>query len=157
MSSKIKLFQYMIIPTIALGLVFLSPFGLNYYCDGWQSPIYSGSPFLFKQKSLGSSLTYYYSISGLALNILLWSILLMLINRGLQSLIHALQNKALFQFFYRVIIGGLLLISSFIIIGAYLTTGHGFEKGRNYWYFDRAEDMSHCKGQWHNFGYEWTE
>ena len=37
-------------------------------------PTYYASPFIFKQNSLASSMEYFYSISGLALNSIIWGV-----------------------------------------------------------------------------------
>ena len=58
--------KYLIIPYIALGLVLSLAIGIEYNCEGHEMfPIYYGCPFVFMKKSLGSSMEYYYSISGL--------------------------------------------------------------------------------------------
>src|SRR5690554_1694177 len=74
--------KYIIIPFIALGFVLSSFIGVGYYCNDWgMTPEYFGSPFIFKQKSLGSSLTYFYSVSGLLLNIAIWCVPILLIRK----------------------------------------------------------------------------
>ena len=55
--------KFLIIPYVALGLVFSLVFGIEYDCVGKEMfPTYYGNPFVFKQKSLGSSMEYYFSI-----------------------------------------------------------------------------------------------
>ena len=67
--------KYFIIPFIALGLSLSMVYGVEYECEGSEPfSIYYGSPFLFKKSSLGSSMEYFYSISGLLLNVLVWSV-----------------------------------------------------------------------------------
>ena len=67
---------YAIIPYVALGLILSLTIGIEYNCEGQEMfPTYYGSPFAFKQKSLGSSMEYFYSIAGLILNVFVFFLL----------------------------------------------------------------------------------
>lgn len=145
--------KYIIIPFIALGFVLSSALGINYYCEGLEMfPEYYGSPFVFKQKSLGSSMTYFYSVSGILLNVAVWSIMILLIRKVIIYFIGRTGNNKLFKKIYRGIIVILIAFTALNIVVDYVMLGSGFEKGRNYWYMNldkEAKDWGmDCKGEW---------
>lgn len=77
--------KFIIIPYIALGMVLSVVIGIEYSFVGKETmPTYWGSPFVYKQESIGSSLDRYYNISGLILNVTIWSIFLFFIDRGIK-------------------------------------------------------------------------
>ena len=89
--------KFIIIPYIALGLVLSVAIGIEYNFIGEEMmPTYWGSPFVYKQESLGSSLERYYSISGLVLNILVWSIVLFFIDKGIRRIKLIKKNEITF-------------------------------------------------------------
>ena len=81
MKSK-QIMKYLIIIFIALGIGLSLICGVEYTCENSKEmfPDYYGNPFIFKRESLGSSLEYYFSLTGIVLNTLLWSIVLILID-----------------------------------------------------------------------------
>jgi hypothetical protein len=80
--------KYAIVPFIALGLTLSLIFGIKYNYEGTEAfPTYYGSPFVFKKESLGSSMEYFFSISGLFLNVLIWSFLLFVFHHLISKLI----------------------------------------------------------------------
>jgi len=125
--------RFIIIPYIALGLVLSVAIGIEYNFNGEEMmPKYWGSPFVYKQESLGSSLERYYSVVGLILNVVLWSLLLFLIEQGIKSL--NLTEK--YAYPYKVIIILLIAFSSLNILFDYSLLANGFEENLNYWYWD---------------------
>ena len=90
--------KFVIIPYIALGLVLSVVLGIEYNFVGEElMSTYWGSPFVFKQESLGSSLERFYSISGLALNVTIWSVLLFLIDKGIRRLNQTKQIRVIYK------------------------------------------------------------
>ncbi len=132
--------KYALLPFIALGLVLSLTLGIEYHCEGEEMfPTYYGSPFVFKQKSLGSSMEYFYSVSGLILNVLLWSLMLLLINRPIQTFVHQ-TSKHWIKLSYKICLTILLVFSSLTLGFQSMMLGRGFEKNRNYWYFNLEEE-----------------
>lgn len=122
-----------IIIYVAFGIVFSMLLGIEYNCMGEASNIsYYASPFVFKQKSLASSMEYYFSISGLVLNSLIWSVVLYLIHTFLKK--KYLSKK--FNLYYKIVIA---LLISFTTLSIYINSimlGTGFSKHSNYWYWN---------------------
>ncbi len=132
--------KFISIPFIALGLVLSLSIGVTYQCNGPEMfPDYYGSPFIFKQKSLGSSMEYYYSISGLVLNIMIWSIALYFIDKGVQKIV----KKKIFNSVYKAIVTLLFIYATLNILMDAAMLGVGFKENLNYWYWNidkEAED-----------------
>jgi hypothetical protein len=129
--------KYVIIPYIALGLILSLIIGIEYNFLGQEMlPTYYGNPFVFKQKSLGSSMEYYYSISGLILNILTWSLALFIIDLTLKRVIQRIKKSAWINISYKVIIGFLIAFTTLNIAMDSGMIGLGFKKGLNYWYWN---------------------
>ena len=125
--------KYLTIPYISLGFILSLTIGIEYNCSGEEVfPTYFASPFIFKEKSLGSSMEYFYSISGLLLNILIWSLILFFINHIIQKFILNKTTKIL----YSIFIGILILFSSLIIAGESQMIGRGFNEYTNYWFLN---------------------
>jgi hypothetical protein len=144
--------KFIFISYISLGLILSLVFGIEYKCNGSEMfPDYYGSPFIFKQKSLGSSMTYYYSVLGLVINVLLWSLLLFFVNKAIENLKTRLKNVLFFGIGYKVVVGILLFISTVNIAFAIITIGNGFDKKLNYWYWNVEKKSSKmgemCKGE----------
>ena len=145
--------KYLIIIFIALGLTFSLIFGIEYSCTGQEMfPIYYGSPFVFKQKSLGSSMEYYYSISGVLLNVVIWSSVILIIRYGINKLIKRTSNNKIVIITYKISLGLLIMFSLLNISITYLGMGRGFNKNLNYWYWNfnnEAKDWGMtCEGEW---------
>lgn len=144
--------KYFIILYIALGFVLSLITGIDYNCDGTEIfPEYYGNPFVFKERSLGSSLTYFYSISGLILNVIIWSSIIFLLEKIIQNLIKKTNKNKYVMSFYKIFIVILILFSSFIISMDYIMMGRGFDKNHNYWYFNIDEEAEkwglNCEGK----------
>lgn len=108
--------------------------GLEYKCEGEEIfPIYYASPFVFKHKSLASSMEYYYSISGLLLNVITWSLLLFLIDKFIRR---AVSITKTFKIIYRLIVAILIAFTTLNIAMDYMILGGGFYESGNYWYWD---------------------
>lgn len=106
---------------------------IEYNCEGQEAfPTYYGSPFIFKQKSLASSMEYFYSMGGLLLNAAVWSLAFYLIDKSVCSLIKTRYVRIV----YNSIIVLLVLFSTLSIILQSTCAGKGFEQGRNYWYWN---------------------
>ncbi|HXU27381.1 MAG TPA: hypothetical protein VN698_09130 [Bacteroidia bacterium] len=150
--AKIK---YLITFIISLGFTLMLVFGVEYNCEGREMfPTYYGSPFIFKQKSLGSSMEYYYSVFGLLLNVVVWGALITLIDFGVKKLI-AQANSKVMLIGYKVLIGLLLLFCILNITITYIFIGHGFKENLNYWYWNFDKEASiwgmTCNGEWKFF------
>ena len=144
--------KYVIIAYIALGLILSLAIGIEYNCDGLEMfPKYYGSPFVFKQKSIAFSMEYYYSISGLIGNILVWSTLLFLINMAIKTIIEKLNKPKWMIVSYRIIIGLMIAFTTLNIAMDSLTIGKGFTSGLNYWYWNMDKEAKEwgmsCKGE----------
>ena len=140
--------KFIIIPYIALGLVLSIVIGIEYDCLGQEMfPTYFGSPFVFKQKSLGSSMEYFYSISGLILNILTWSLVLYFIDKGVERI----GKSKVFKIGYKLVIGLLIVFTTLNVVMESAMVGNGFDKNLNYWYWDMdkaAKDWGMtCEGE----------
>ena len=145
--------KFIIIPYISLGFVLSLAIGLEYNCIGKEMfPEYYGSPFVFKQKSLGSSMEYFYGISGLVLNIVVWSILISLIRVATLSLIKKNENNKIIKIIYKGFVGVLIAFTTLNIVVDSVMVGQGFKEGLNYWYMDldkEAKDWGmECEGEW---------
>ncbi len=144
--------KFAIIPYIALGLVLSLVVGVEYNCEGQEMfPTYYGSPFVFKQKSLASSMEYFYSVSGLILNVMVWSAPLFFIEKAMQSLIQKVNRKKLISIPYKIIIGCMIAFTTLNIAIDSIMIGWGFNKGSNYWYWNidkEAKDWGmDCEGE----------
>jgi hypothetical protein len=138
MKNKIK---YFIIPYIAIGCVLSLVIGIEYNFEGQDVfPTYYGSPFIFKQKSLASSMEFFYSISGLVLNTLVWSIFFFLIDKFIKNIIEKISNPKLINIIYKIIIGLMIVFATLNIAIDSIMIGQGFEKGLNYWYWNVDEE-----------------
>lgn len=125
--------RFIIIAYIALGFVLSLIVGIEYHFIGNEMmPKYWASPFVYKQESLGSSLERYYSISGIILNISIWSLLLVTLDKLIQKIIKATLSKII----YKVIIAILVVFTSVNILWDYPLIGRGFNENLNYWYWD---------------------
>jgi hypothetical protein len=146
--------KVLLIPYIALGLVLSLALGIQYTCNG-SEPTFYGSPFVFKQKSLGSSLTYYYSIFGLVLNILVWSVLILSINKGILYVQKISGPSPWVRKSYTVLVGFMLVFTTVNVVLDSIMLGPGFGKGLNDWHWDinqeAAENGTTCIGEWISF------
>ena len=125
--------KFVIVPYIALGLVLSVVLGIEYNFVGKEMmPTYWGSPFVYKQESLGSSLESYYSISGLVLNLMVWSVFLFFIDKGIRRINQSKQ----FKVGYKIVIALFIVFTTINVLFDYSQIGHGFEESLNYWYWD---------------------
>ena len=144
--------KYAVIPYIAFVLILSLAIGIEYDCEGREMfPTYYASPFVFMQKSLATSLEYYYSVSGLILNVLVWSFFLFLIHKGIQTIIKKLRKPKLMRLSYKIIIGLMIAFSSFHVVVGSMMTGRVFNKLTNYWYWNIDKEAKSwgvtCKGE----------
>ncbi len=145
--------KYILIPFIALGLGLSLIVGVEYNCIGQEMfPKYYGSPFIFKQKSLASSMEYYYSIFGVISNMLIWSMMLIILRLGVLKLIKFYNDSKIVKTLYKIIVGFLIVFSSLNISMNYVMLARGFDKNLNYWYMDldkKADSYGmDCEGKW---------
>jgi hypothetical protein len=148
-----KLTKYLTIPFIALGVVLSLVFGVEYNCQGEEMfPIYYGSPFVFKEKSLGSSMEYFYSVSGLLLNVAVWSVIIALLRLVVLKILDLKSKNRTIIKIYKGIVVTLVVFSTLNIGISYIGIGQGFKKGLNYWYMEldkEAKDWGmKCEGEW---------
>ncbi|MBI1267339.1 MAG: hypothetical protein GC193_07910 [Cryomorphaceae bacterium] len=142
--------KYIVVVYIALGLVLSAAVGIEYTCNGSEVlPEYTGSPFVFRQKSLGSSMTYFYSVFGLIFNTAIWTIVVLLLRKLILHLIERVANKKPLQSVYRIVVGLFILFSTLNIWMAYMIMGTGFGEGMNDWYIDKEAQAwgAECTGQ----------
>ncbi len=133
--------KYFIIPYIALGMVLSLAIGIEYNCEGTEMfPIYYGSPFVFKQESLASSLEYFYSISGIAINVFIWSLPLFFIDKGIKKMILERSNYKLIHISYKIIIATLIIFTTLNIFIDSVMIGSGFGENFNYWYWNMDKE-----------------
>lgn len=126
--------------------------GIEYNCLGGEMfPTYYGSPFVFKQSSLGSSLEYFYNLSGLILNILVWSCFLFLIDKGIKKL----YNTKGLKIAYKAFIGLLVIFSTMNVVIDSIMIGQGFDNNSNFWYWDMDKEAKewgvNCVGHFVSF------
>jgi hypothetical protein len=145
--------KYLTIPFIALGIVLSLVFGVEYNCQGEEMfPIYYGSPFVFKEKSLGSSMEYFYSISGLLLNVAVWSVIIALLRLAVLKILDLKSKSIILSKIYKGIVVTLVLFSTLNLGISYIGIGQGFQKGLNYWYMDLDKEANDwgmkCEGEW---------
>lgn len=145
--------KYILIPFIAFGLTLSLIFGVEYNCEGPEAfPTYYGSPFVFMRKSLGSSMEYYYSISGLILNVIIWSLLLVGLRYAAMKLIENSSFKNPAKFIYKLFVGILVIFTYLNISMAYICLARGFNENLNYWYWNLDRNASNygmkCEGEW---------
>lgn len=145
--------KYIIIPIIALGFTLCSLFGVEYNCLGHEMfPTFYGSPFVFMQNNLGSSLEYYYSVSGLLVNVIVWSIPLFALHFLVEKLINHTAKPKLARVFYYSFVDVFVLFSLLNISMAYITLGRGFNENANYWYWNMDQEATtwgvKCSGEW---------
>lgn len=148
--------KYIVIPVIAFGLSLSMIYGVEYNCFGMENyGTYYGHPFIFKQASLGSSLTYFYNVKGVVLNFLFWGIIVVFIRFVLLKLINLSRYKEHFEWVYKIGVRVLLVFSIFVIFISYITIGNGFTEDLNYWYWNMDESFggknSNCEGEWNSW------
>lgn len=148
--------KHLVIFFIALGLSLSLVICIEYDCAGSEMfPTYYGSPFVFKQNSLGSSMQFFYSISGVILNLIIWYVLIYCLNMIINKIIEATNNSKLSIIIYKFSIVFLLLFSSLILLMTWLEIGSGFDKNSNYWYWNLNKEANDwgmvCKGKWRFF------
>ena len=144
--------KYIAIPYVALGLILSLAIGIEYNCEGQDIfPTYYGSPFVFKQKSLGSSMEYFYSISGLMINILVWSLVLFFIDKLIQVVIEKMGKPNYIRILYKSIVVLMIAFTTLNISIDFIMIGRGFDKSLNYWYWDMDKEANYwgitCKGE----------
>lgn len=144
--------KYIIIPFIALGLVLSSIVCIEYDCLG--SDVlskYVGSPFIFKKSSLGASLEYCYSIGGILVNTLIWSMLVAGLHIASLKMINRRENNRVLKRSYSIIVGILIAFALLNVSWSFYTACTGFDKSGNYWVSDMdqvAKDYNaECKGE----------
>lgn len=95
---------------------------------------------------------YFYSISGLILNIAVWSILIILIRMVILKLIKKTGENKIINKIYKVVIVFLIGFTTLNIAIDSVMVGRGFRKGLNYWNMDldkEAKDWGmKCEGEW---------
>jgi hypothetical protein len=145
--------KYAIIAYIALGCVLSVSFGIVYRCEGQEVfPVFYGSPFVFKRTSLGSSMEYFYSISGLLLNVLVWGVCLFALDKWIHARVSKLAAPRWMSNTYKLLIG-LMLFFSTVHIGIHaVILGRGFGTNTNYWFWNMDKEAKDwgmaCKGEW---------
>ena len=134
--------KYIIITYIALGLVLSLSIGIQYTFEGQEVfPTYYGSPFIFKQKSLGSSMEYFYSVTGLFFNVIIWSIPVTLIYAGIKKIKRQKLKKTI------VVISSVILciFTTLNLAIDKVMLGSGFKPNLNYWYWNVDKEAKDYK------------
>ncbi|MEL7146739.1 MAG: hypothetical protein AAFO69_10250, partial [Bacteroidota bacterium] len=78
-------------------------------------------------------------ISGLVLNVTLWSVFLFFLDKGIRRISHSKKSKVA----YKVAIALFMVFTTINLLYDYSLIGNGFEEDLNYWYWDidkTAED-----------------
>lgn len=110
--------KYFFIPFIALGLGFSLIFGIEYSCSGGVDilPDFYGHPFVFKYKSMATSLEYHFNLIGVIINTAFWSVLLILLRIFVLWLIKWSGNKPFVIIVYKAIVGLLLFFTIITVL-----------------------------------------
>lgn len=94
---------------------------------------------------------YYYSISGLLLNVVTWSVLLVSVRLIILKLIARSGDNKVVKVAYKGAKVILICFASIVVAIDSLVIGDGFGKGLNYWYIDLNEEAKgwgmECKGE----------
>ncbi len=145
--------KYIIIPFIALGLTLGMVYGVVYDCEGAEPfPTYYGSPFVFKQSSLGSSMEYFFSITGILLNMVVWSVVLFVLRFGYQVVLELARYNVYLRISYYVVVAFLVVFTFLNLFMLTIEKGTGFGPDMNYWYWNVDKDSQdygmECEGTW---------
>ncbi|MFY8021978.1 MAG: hypothetical protein ACOVP1_12300 [Bacteroidia bacterium] len=145
--------KYLIIYIVGLGLSLSMMFGFIYTCEGSEvMPSYYASPFVFKKTSLASSMEFFYSLSGVFYNSIVWTLTLILIDRLMLRLIHLMKEAEIFERIYFVLKLGPFLLAVFFILLSLLEMGVGFDTNSNYWSIDLQQEAKTwgvlCNQKW---------
>ena len=116
-------------------------------------PEFYGSPLVFKQTSLGSSLTYYFSVSGLLINLSMWTVVVAAIRKLILKFINGRPKNTWLKRLYKGLIIVLLGFTTLHLLFDIITLGNGFEKRGNYWHIDIEDPNSECESEWKFFGF----
>ena len=144
--------RILVVIYISLGFALTDFLGIEYYCEGPEmlGPYY-GNPFIFKKLSSGASMTYYYAIYGLLLNVIFWSITLLIAEKLSDKLLRRLNWKKSVRV---VRIGIIIVLMCYSTLSVYIESimiGPGFEEELNYWHINinkEAESWGmECKGK----------
>jgi hypothetical protein len=143
--------KYILIPFIALGLTLGMVYGVVYECEGSEPfPTYYGSPFIFKQSSLGSSMEYFFNITGILLNMLVWSVLLFILRFGYQVVLELARYNVYLRISYYVVVSSLVVFTLLNLFMMSIDMGGDFDPDMNYWYWNVDKDMKdygmECRG-----------
>lgn len=134
-----KTLKYLLFPFCAFGLSTIPLFGVKY--NGL--PEYIGAPFIFAQKSMGSSMEYFYSLPGIAMNLIIWSLLLIVLWQLTKKLFHVSPNSYKTLKVTSVVV--LLLLSVLGLWMFYVSSGSSFT---NHLEFDYWPINEECKTEW---------
>ncbi|MBS9774624.1 MAG: hypothetical protein KGV59_05645 [Tenacibaculum sp.] len=125
-----KRYKYFVVIYIALGLVLSNICGITYESIGGEwLPKYWGNPIIYRKQG-ANSLEDYYSIYGLLANTVIWSVLLLLIDKLIEKM--KLSQKIL----YKVLVFIFLVFSSYFLVVNCTFISEGFEEDLNYWHWD---------------------
>lgn len=93
---------------------------------------------------------YFYSISGLILNVAVWSLFLFIIDKAIQNLLQK-SKKKIFNGAYKTLIGLLVVFTTVHIAIDSVMIGKGFSPQLNYWYWNVDKEAKNwgvdCKGE----------
>ena len=94
---------------------------------------------------------YFYSISGLLFNVLVWSLFLFIIDKVIATIIRKSNTPMWILTSYKIVIGLMIAFTTLNLAVDSTMIGRGFDKGLNYWYWDldrEAKDWGMtCKGE----------
>ncbi len=146
--------NYFILSYIALGFVFSLVIGIEYTCVGEEKfPEFYGSPFIFKEKSLATSMEYYYSVSGLFFNVIVWSVLLFVLQYGFHRILKKVWNTKVVTIGRKIVTAILIVFATLSIGVETVFLGGSFKKGQNYWYINMNEQAKNwgmsCEGKYY--------
>ena len=153
--NKMKegIIRWILLFIVSLGFSLSMILGFIFNCEGTeQLPSYYASPFVFKRTSLASSMEFFYSLSGIIYNTLVWAICLGLIDLIILRLIKTMKEKQVFERVYFILKLGPFLVALFFILLSLLELGKGFDSNSNYWSFNLEQDAKNwgatCNQKW---------
>ncbi|MDP8079995.1 hypothetical protein [Phocoenobacter skyensis] len=136
-----KKYTLPIILYIALGLVLSNLFGFSYQSigDEWL-PTYWANPIVYKKQGV-TSLENYYSVYGVIVNVLIWSVILFFIDKVVKQVKYP-------SIFYKIGVIFLLVLASVFILVNGCFVGDGFSTEQNYWHWNIDQEAKDWGGEY---------
>ena len=124
---------------IGLGITLSGALGVEYQCEGEEIfPFFYGTPFIHQRSSLATSMQWHYSVIGVFLNTLVWTVVILLIAWFNRNRLPGLLSKRT----QRILIVVACAISTISIGMSFMFASSGFSPETNYWSWDLDEEAS---------------